>query len=205
MRKLVSSAVVAGTVVAGAIGLGAPSAFAATWHVTGGPAFTATNSGNLSFKDTTTNQPFVCTGSTASGNAPNGLKANGNGLATLSNGTFTGCTGNFGSNGTASLSAGTLNGVSYASGTTTGTLTGVVATLVIHDLFGTCNAGVTGSVNNVTYSNTGLLTITADPSPGNLTINSATGSGCAGLIASGNKATFAGKYKVSPIITIVSP
>ena len=208
MRKFVASSLLVGAAAAGAIGLTATSALAATWTVSNGGSFTATlaSGSTVNFKDVTTNQPFNCTGSTVSGNAPNGTGLSGTGIATLSNGTFTGCTGNLGATGTATLTSGSLNAVSYNSstGTTTGTITGVNATLSIHDLLGTCTAKVSGSVNNVSYTNAGVLTVTADTTPG-LTITSATGSGCAGLIRTGDKATFATKYSVSPVVHITSP
>lgn len=208
MRKLVTSSLLAGAAAAGAIALTAPSAFAATWTVSNGGSFTATlKSGTtVSFKDVTTNQPFTCTGSTVSGSAPNGTGLSGTGIATLSGGSFTGCTGNLGSSGTASLSSGKLNAVSYNSstGVTSGTITGLSATLSIHDLLGTCTAAVSGEVDSVTYNNNGTLTITADTTP-KLSVTSATGSGCAGLIKTGDKTTFAATYTVSPVVHITSP
>jgi hypothetical protein len=208
MRRFVSSSLVAGAIAAGAIALSAPSALAATWTVSNGGSFTATlKSGTtVAFKDVTTNQPFNCTGSSVAGSAPNGTGLSGTGIAALSSGTFTGCTGNLGSTGTASLTSGSLNAVSYnaSTGVTSGTITGLNATLSIHDLLGTCTAKVAGEVDHVTYNNNGTLTITADTTP-LLTISSATGSGCAGLIKTGDKTTFAATYTVSPIVHITSP
>jgi hypothetical protein len=207
MRKTLASSVLVGAAAAGAIALTAPAAFAATWTVSNGGNFTATSS-SVSFKDVTTNQTFNCTASTITGNAPNGTGLSGTGIAHLnSGGSFTGCTGPLGSTGTATLGGGTLNAVSYNStspGTTSGTITGITATLNIRDLFGTCTAAVSGSVNTVKYVNSGTLTTAPDASPV-LTITSATGSGCAGLIKAGDKTTFTASYSVSPIIKITSP
>ncbi len=197
MRRLVSSSLVVGTVAVGVIGLSATSAFA--WTVTGGPNITATNAGPVQFKDTTTNQPFTCTASTIKGTVFS------NAVIGITSGTFTGCTGNFGAAGTATISAGTLTPVTYSSGITSYVLTRVSASLSFHDLLGACTATVTGSANIIRYSNNGILTVTADPAPGNLTIPTTTGSGCSVLIAPGNKATFAGKYSFSPVITITNP
>jgi hypothetical protein len=210
MRKIVTSSIVVGAAAAGAIALSAPSAFAAQWTVTN-PNSSGTFTSSLlsgttvAFKDVTTNQPFNCTTSSVPGTAPSGVFSSGAGLAHLSGGTFSGCTGNLGSTGTASLSAGTLNGVTYSSGVTHGTITGLAATLSIHDLLGTCTAAVSGEVDTVTYTNSsGQLKVVADTTP-KLTITSASGSGCAGLIKTGDKATFAATYVVNPKITVTSP
>jgi hypothetical protein len=204
MRKIVGSSLLVGAAAVGAIAFSAPSAFAATWSVSGGTSFTGTST-SIAFRDVTTNQPFNCTGSSVSGTAANGTGLSGTGIATLGNGTFSGCTGNLGSSGTATLTAGSLNAVSYSGGVTTGTITGLAATLKINDLLGTCNATVSGEVDSVTYNNsTQKLSVAADASP-KLTIVSATGSGCAGLINGGDLTTFVGSYSVSPAIQITSP
>lgn len=210
MRRFVASSLAVGAVAAGMIGLSAQSAFAANWTVSNpnsSGTFTSSllSGTSVAFKDVTTNQPFNCTSSSVPGTAPSGTNLPATGLANLSGGTFSGCTGNLGSTGTATLTAGSLNGGSYASGVTTGTITGVAATLSIHDLLGTCTAAVSGEVDTVSYNNgNGQLKVVADTTP-KLTITSATGSGCAGLIRTGDKATFAATYVVSPIITVTSP
>ncbi|MFB9834490.1 hypothetical protein [Actinoallomurus acaciae] len=210
MRKFVASSLAVGAATAGMIALSAPSALAATWTVTNpdssGTFTSALLSGTtVAFRDTTTSQPFTCTSSSIPGTATSGTGKPDTGLATLSTGSFSGCKGNLGSTGTATLTSGSLNGVSYSSGVTTGTITGVNATLSISDLLGTCSAAVSGEVDNVTYTNsTGQLKVVADTTP-HLTITSATGSGCAGLINAGDSATFAATYVVSPVITVTSP
>src|SRR5262245_16546569 len=138
MRKFVASSLVVGAAAVGAIALSTPSAFAAdSWTVSNGGSFTGTST-SIAFRDVTTNQPFNCTGSSVPGSAPNGTGLPGAGIATLSNGTFSGCTGNLGSSGTATLTSGKLNALSYnaSTGVTTGTITDLSATLVIHDLLG---------------------------------------------------------------------
>lgn len=201
-----------GAAAAGAIALSAPSAFASTWTVhnpngNGGSWSATLHSGTVAtFNDVTTSQPFTCTGSTIKGTAKDGTGLSGTALASVTGGTYTGCTGNFGASGTSSISSGDLNGVSYdsATGTTHGTITGINAKLNISDLFGTCTATVAGEVDNVTYSNTGILTINADSTP-KLTITNATGSGCSGLINTGDMANFAATYDVTPVLTVSSP
>jgi len=97
-----------------------------------------------------------------------------------------------------------LNAVSFSSGVTTGTITGIHATLTGPS----CSAVVDGTgatANNgkvtVKYSNsTGKLTTTG---AGNLHIYNV--SGCAGLIGNGDGSSFKGSYAISPKQTITSP
>src|SRR5439155_26309399 len=97
-----------------------------------------------------------------------------------------------------------LNAVSFSSGVTTGTITGIHATLSGPS----CSAVVDGtgaSDNNgrvtAKYSNgTGRLTTTG---AGNLHIYNV--NGCACLIRSGDPSSFKGSYLVSPHQTITSP
>jgi hypothetical protein len=204
MRRSAGSALAALAVIVGTLSVGTPSALASTWTVTNGGNFTA-KSTNAVFKDTTTNQVFNCTFD-LNGVAPNGTGLSGAGIAHIISGTFT-CTGPLGATVNGNVTAGTLNAVSYnptAPGTTSLTITGLAATAAIHDLLGNCNTSVTGALNNVRYSNNGVLTVTADTSPA-LTIASASGSGCAGLVKAGDKATLSGTFAVSPVITITSP
>jgi hypothetical protein len=213
VRKFVGSSLLVGAAAAGAIALSAPSALAAdTWTVVNpnsdGSFSSSLHSGTVvSFRDVTTNQPFNCTASSVPGSAPSGTGLSGTGIATLSNGTFSGCTGNLGSSGTATLSSGSLNAVppfDSSTGTTSGNITGINAGLTIHDLLGTCTATVTGHVDHVTYNNGGTLAVAVDTTPG-LTIASATGSGCAGLINANDTATFTATYDVTPVLTVTSP
>ncbi len=206
MRSPIGSALIAGAILAGTAGLGAPPAFAATWTVSNGGAIAAFSVGSTDFRDWSTNNTYSCAIAHLGGNAPNGTNLSGFAIASLGSGTLNGCTGNFGANGTATLTAATFNAGSYSSGTTIGSLTGIAATLSFQTVLGPCNATVTGSAFLAEYLNSpGVLRIIADAAPGNLTITSATGRGCTGVIASGNRATLAGTYDVSPIIRITSP
>lgn len=180
---------VIGTVTAAVIGLGAGTALAtsaASWHVSPGGNFTA-KSGTTTLKDPTTGTTLAC-------------KSSGAGLGSVSSLSFSSCTGPLGLTFTVKSShlPWKLNGVSYSSGVTTGTITGIHATLSGPS----CKATVDGtgaSKNNgmvkATYTNsTGILKVLT--SGGNLHIYNV--SGCAGLIHSGNTSTFSGSYKVSP-------
>jgi hypothetical protein len=209
MRKLVSSALFTTAAAAAAIALSASAAFAASFTVSNpnadGSFSSSLHSGaTVVFNDVNTNQTFTCSVSSVSGHAPSGTSADGSGIASLENGSFTSCTGPLSSTGNARLTAGTLNAVSFASGVTSGNITGISASLVINSIIGTCNATVSGQVNSVTYNNNGTLTVSPDTANPQLTINTATGS-CAGLINAGDKTTFSAQYDVSPVLTVTSP
>jgi hypothetical protein len=203
MRTLVGSSLLA-CATAGVIAFRAPPALASTtWTVSGGPNLTATSTSAV-FKDQTSNQPIHCTSLTFSGSVPNGTGLSGTGIAHFANGSSSGCTGNLGSHGTVTLVAGTFNAISYDPSTAIvkGTITGAVIAISLNDLLGPCTATATGELDNVTYNNwTRTLTIIAD-NPPKLTIVSASGSGCAGLIAVGDKVSFSGSFAVSSNITI---
>ncbi len=203
MRRSLENVAVAGIAVVTAIGLGAPPAAASTWTVSSGGSFNATQILSVNFKDTTTNQPISCSAWTALGNAPNGTGKPGTGIFTLNNGNIGGCSGPLGTSGTGTFAA-TFNAVSYNTGTTTGTLTGIALTFSIHNILGTCNASVNGSANNVTYSNSGKLSVRSDFNPG-LTVTSAAGYGCTGLMKVYDKAVFAGDWDIFHAIQITSP
>ena len=99
-----------------------------------------------------------------------------------------------------------LNAVSFnsATGTTSGTITNLSATLVINSIIGRCNATVAGEVDTVAYNNSGTLTVTPDPAPTKLITTSTSGS-CGGLLNAGDTNTFQATYDVTPHITITSP
>ncbi len=217
MRKFPASSLLVGAATAGAITLGASAAFAAgAWSV-GNPnpdgSFSASlkSGGTVVFRDTKTGAQFTCTVSTINGSAPSGTVSNP--VATITNGTFTNCSGPLGSTGSASMSSGGLNAVTYdaTTDTVTGNITGISANLTIKSLLGTCTGTVTGSIGttdgtantangNVTYDNKGTLTIKPDATPF-LEIGSASGA-CAGLVNSGDPVTFQATYVVTPVITV---
>jgi hypothetical protein len=98
-----------------------------------------------------------------------------------------------------------LNAVSYnkAKGVTTGTITGIRATLAgpsCSATVGGTKATTTGTVV-VTYTNkTHVLRVTG---AGNLHVWHV--SGCLGLIKNGNASSFTGSYLIKPATTITSP
>lgn len=189
MRKFLVSSLV----VAGALAVGVPSASAGD-RLNG--SFTGTST-DARFGDASNGQTYACSNSTISGVA-------GTSTFQINSGSFTGCTGALGSAGTGTLATGTFQPVSYdpVGDTVSGTIPGAIVTFAFHDFLGTCNTTASGAFGNVTYSNrTGILTFVPD-TPAGLTITSATGSGCAGLIRAGDKVTFSATYAISPPFTI---
>jgi hypothetical protein len=199
MRKLVTGTFFTAAAAAAVVALGSTPAFAASFTTTNGGAFSSTST-NVHFVNVTTGATFDCANSTVPGNAPNGANPDGIGIATLASGNFTNCTGTGGSTGSANLTSGRLDASSFSGGVTTGTISGINASLTLSNLFGTCNATVTGSLgaNNVTYTNsTSTLQISPDTArPTTLRIGTASGSGCAGLINPGDSTTFQATYRV---------
>lgn len=201
MRKFIGSSLLVSAAAGGAIALSATAAFAAGWTVTNSnpaPGHFSVSSSHIVFTDTATGSVFTCASSTINGNAPAGTNLS-NPVAKITDGTFSSCTGPLGSTGTATISSGNLNAVSYDSGTdtVTGNIDSINASLVINSVLGTCNGTVAGSIgtNNSldTYANgTGTLDIKADPSP--LLAISTTSGNCAGLINPNDPVTFVATY-----------
>ncbi|MGI8332616.1 hypothetical protein ACRYCC_21910 [Actinomadura scrupuli] len=213
MRKYSASVFVVAAATAGSLAVASP-AFADTWSVSGG----GTISGSLKpgvnavLRDTTTGQNITCGVASAGGTIADGTGLSGTGIAGITSATFgtssNKCSGPFFSSFTSALKPGTtwsLNAVSYSGGVTSGTITGIDALVTGSSLFGSCNAEVTGEVDSVTYDNaTGELKIAVDATP-SLTIGNVSGSGCAGLIRNGDKATLAATFVVTPTVQITSP
>ena len=152
-----------------------------TWTVTGGPNFTATASAGTTFTltDTTHSASFTCTVGTAAGSVTDQVSGP-NPFGTVTASTFGSsthkCSGPLGSTGTDTQKSGTtskINGISFAGGVTTGTITGVDHVITISSILGTCTAEVTGTAG-VTYNNaTRLLQFTT--AHDSLTFTSGTG------------------------------
>jgi hypothetical protein len=209
-KRLTGSILLTGATTALVIGVSAATAAAvtATWTVKPGGAITAT-AGKTTLKDTTTSQTLSCTSSKSTASLKSGSGLSGTGIGSIKTLSFSGCTGPAGL--TFTVTSGHLpwhlNALSYnaTAGVTTGTITGIHATLSGPS----CSAVVDGTgatANNgkvkVTYTNgTGVLKVLA--SGGNLHIYNV--SGCFGLINSGDASTFTGSYAVSPKQKITSP
>jgi hypothetical protein len=210
--KRAGSVLITGAALAGLLTLSAGSAFAgtnagvaATWTVHPGGAITA-KAGTTTLKDTKTGSVLTCTSSSGKGTVKSGSGLSGAGIGSITALGFTNCTGPLGLTFTVKTThfPWKLNATSYKSGVTTGTITGIHATLSGPG----CSAVVDGtgaSANNgsvtATYTNsTGKLATTG---AGNLHIYNV--SGCSGLISSGDGSSFKGSYAVSPKQTITSP
>ena len=208
MHKRIAAILATGGAAALTLGLTAAPAFAATWTVSPGGNITGT-AGKTTLTDTTTGNSLSCTSSSTSATLKSGSGLSGTGIGSVTAISFSNCTGPLGI--TFTVTPGhlpwKLNATSYnsTSGKTTGTITGIHATLT-----GTgCSATVDGTgatANNgkvkVTYTNsTGKLTVLK--TGGNLHVYNV--SGCAGLINSNDATTFVGTYAISPKQTIHSP
>jgi hypothetical protein len=197
----------AGAAVAGSIALSAGPALAATttWTITKGGAVTATAE-KVTVKDTTTNLALSCKSSTFKAKLKSGKKLAGADAGSLTAFGLSGCSAD---GFPVKLATGKLpwhlNLVSYKSGVTTLTLTGLHATLTVSSLGcsgvvdGTSATADNGKVE-LTYTNkTGKLDTLA--TGGNLHVYKVT-SGCMGVINSGDKAAIGADYTVSPKQTI---
>lgn len=169
------------------------AAVPATWTVTPGGAFTG-NAGRTVLTNARSGAQLTCASSTARGTAKTGSGHPGAGLGSITNTTFTGCTGPLGITFTVThIGTWSLNAVSHASGVTTGTMTNIAARLSGP----LCSASVSGFVN-VTYTNaTGALRVIP-----NNTLTLANVSGCFGLLRNGDLTRFDGSYTVTPRQTI---
>jgi hypothetical protein len=217
VRRITKLSAIAAAALLGAAGVTATNASAAaqaTWTVTNPAAddkFTAVNvTGTTAvLTNKSTGAQVTCRTISATGSAVDGVRASGDGLATIQTANFGSstakCSGPLGSTWVAVSNAPmTLNGTTYSAGVTKGTITGIDVKLTGTSLVGTCTARIKGSANTGSYTNaTGVLEILNDATPA-LTISEVSGS-CAGLLNNGNVATFTAKYKVTPIITVTSP
>jgi hypothetical protein len=193
-----------------AIGLSAAPAVAATsWTVKPGSVINAA-SGTTTLKDTTTGTSLTCTSSAAKTTLRSGSGLSGTAIGSVTSISFAKCTGPLGLAFT--VTAGALpwhiNAVSFNSttGVTTGTLTGVHASLSGSG----CTAVVDGTgatANNgrvaITYTNSSH-TLKVLTTGGNLHIYNVS-SGCAGAIKSGDAASQSAAYVITPAQTITSP
>jgi hypothetical protein len=184
---------------------GVALAVAITFTISPGGAITA-KAGTTTLKDTNTGSVLTCASSSSSGTLKKGSGVAGSNLGSITKLSFSNCTGPLGLTFTVKTThfPWHLNAVSFSSGVTTGTITGIHATLSGPG----CSAVVDGtgaSANNgkvtAKYSNsTGKLSTTG---AGNLHVYNV--SGCAGLINTGDTTSFVGSYTVSPKQTITSP
>jgi hypothetical protein len=196
----------AGVATAAVIGMSAAPALAATtWTVSPGGAITA-KSGTTTLKDTTTGNELKCKSSSTSATLKSGSGLSGTGLGSITKVTFKTCTGPLSLTFTVKSNdlPWKLNATSYNSttGVTTGTITGIDATLSGPSCSATVDGTGAGKHNGkvkATYTNsTGKLKVLT--TGGNLHVYNV--SGCAGLINSKDATTFSATYTVTPKQTI---
>lgn len=211
MHKGIGTILLTGGAAALMIGLVPMASFAApapTFSVSPGGSFTGTKSGHFTLTDTTTGKSILCTHSSSAGTFKSGTKLPGAGIGSITSLALTSCT--TPSGGTVNITAGhlpwTLNAVSFDKavngGTTTGTVTGIHATLsgpkcqaTVDGTGAAANDGQTG----IHYHNTpGKLTILTQGS--NLHAYGVTG--CLHVIKTGDPLTLSIGYLVTPKQTI---
>jgi hypothetical protein len=205
LSTLTKSSLVTGAAFVAAVGIAAsPATAAGTWTVTGGGTFTGTSTNSV-LTDTKTGTQLKCTSSKATGSAANGTGLSGTPIGSISAVTWTSCSGPLGItfNVTAQGLPWGLNAVSYASGVTTGTLTGVKA----HISGAGCTADFGGATNgsaatiDVKYTNSShTLTVLGT---GNLHAWNVSGI-CLGLLNSGDAVTYKGDYALSPATLVIT-
>lgn len=205
MRRLAIRTLLATGAAAAAVGLSATAAFAAPWTIAGngnadgsvgGDAGTTT----LNVTDPAGNTTLSCVSSHTDANVPNGT-ASTNAIGTISGLSFTQCNfgGFFAFTVTTSGFPYTLNALSQAGDTISGSVTG---TIRAHISGPGCEADIGGSTVPGTFSNTNEdLNI---PGTGqDLTITGVDASNnCLGRIHVGDPANFAGDYFVDQPIQI---
>lgn len=209
MHKRIAAILATGGAAALTIGLTAAPAFAATWTVKPGGSITG-SAGTTKLKDTTTGNTLSCTSSKTTAKLKSGSGLAGSGIGKVTGISFTGCTGPLGL--TFTVTPGHLpwhlNAVSYnaTSHVTTGTITGIHATLTGPSCSAVVDGATSGTADNgkvkVKYAN-GTHILKVLPKGGTLHIWNV--SGCAGLIGSGDGSSFTGSYTISPAQTITSP
>lgn len=208
--KRTGSGLIAGTAAALLIGASTAPALAAapTWSVKPGGIATL-KAAKVALTDSKSKTKLICATSAAKLSIKKGHKLAGAGIASVTAIGFSGCTGPLGIKFTVKSShlPWKVNAVSYAkaTGITTGTITGIHATLTGPG----CSAVVdgTGATKNngmvkATFSNkTHKLTVLS--TGGNLHIYKV--AGCFGLIKSGDGTSYVSVNSVSPAQTITSP
>jgi hypothetical protein len=184
---------------------------AATWTVRpGGPVSVSLPSGRVAdLRDTSTGTVLSCTSAHLSGTLKHGGGLPGTGIGSVTSGSFTNCNGPIWLPFT--LTATDLpwhvNLTSYNA--TTGVATGNLSHVQLKLAGPSCRAVIDGTsgtasdgIVRFSYA-TSTATLTVLPNRGNLHFYNL--SGCAGLFATGDPATFSGKLSVRPKQTITSP
>jgi len=209
MRKHLTAVLLGSGAAVLALGIGTATAMATTattWTIKPGGAVTGT-AGKTTLTDTATHQVLTCQSSATKANLKKGSGQT-NPLGKITSATFSTCTGPGGLTFTVTTSASMttpwkLNGSTFSSGVTHGSITGIKASL--------SGSGCSATVAGTTATSTGKVTGTYTNSTGILKVSGGNlhvwnvSSGCLGLINTGDATTFVGSYAISPKQTITSP
>jgi hypothetical protein len=206
MHKHLTAMLLSSGIAALAIGAGTATAVATTattWSISPGGAVTG-SAGKTTLKDKNTGTVLTCASSATKATLKKGSGLT-NPLGKITSVTFSNCSGPGGLSFTATTSASKthpwkLNGSTYSSGVTHGSITGVKASISGSGCTATVagkTASTPGKVIGVYSNSTHVLTAKG----GNLHIWNVS-SGCLGLIKSGDASTFVGHYKIKPAQTI---
>jgi hypothetical protein len=208
MRKELARTVlvVGSAAVAMVMGI-SPAMASGTWTVTGGPSFTAVQSGSITINDSTSSGSFACSVAGASGSVTDQTHAANANVGSMTSLTFGSashkCSGPLGATATISEKSGTtalMTANSFAGGVTSG-VADIDIVFTISSILGTCTAEAKGPVSFTYDDSTGRLQFISTGS--GLTVTSTSGS-CAGIIKSGDVLFISGTIIVtgSPVSVI---
>jgi len=211
VRKLIAGTLFAVVAVLSAVGLGTTSAAAATFTVTGGPAFTGTaGATTLTVHHGTSNVAMRCTSSRVSGTVRNGTGLSGTDIGFINTVGFTGCSVG------GVLPSGVTPFLPWCVSVTsvdpiTGVVTGTIGCIHVNLSATGCSATVDGTGPN---AHDGFVNFTYDPRTGQLTLSGGNlhlyaVNGCLGLFGTGDSVNLSATYIIvgSPVtpIRITSP
>lgn len=207
MRKHLTAILLGSGAAALALGIGtaAMATTATTWTIKPGGAVTG-SAGTTKLTDKNTGTVLTCKSSATKATLKKGSGQT-NPLGKITSATFSTCTA-LSLSFTVTTNASTttpwkLNGSTFSSGVTHGSITGIRANLSgsgCSATVGGTTASSTGKVTGTYTNSTGILKVTG----GNLHVWNVS-TGCLGQINSGDATTFAGSYTISPKQTITSP
>jgi hypothetical protein len=209
--KRAGSVLVMSAALAGVLGLSAGNAIAATnakvaatWTVKPGGAITA-KAGTTTLTDKSTGSKLTCASSSGKGTVKKGSGLSGTGIGSITALSFSTCKGPLNLTFTVHTThfPWHLNAKSFAGGVTTGTITGIHATLSGPSCSATVDGTGAGANNGSVTAKPATARASHAGTKGNLHVYNV--SGCAGLIKNNDTTSFVGSYAVSPKQTITSP
>jgi hypothetical protein len=204
------SVLVTGLAAAAVIGLSTAATLpkAVTWTVTPGGAIKAT-SGTITLSDTTTGNSISCTSSNLTGTLKSGKGLAGKKIGTITAFTTSGCTASgFSVTVTPSGFPWKLNLTKFKSGVSSGSISGIKASMSVSGLSCTGNVGgataTSAGTAAITFTNTGSSLAVSGAKPNNIHLWNVS-SGCLGVVNTGDAASITSTAPVTPAQTITSP